>query len=223
LSALASTSRSARKTEERLKFLTSELDHRVKNALANVCAIIRQSTGEKEYAKVLLGRIEALTRTYELLRNARSGEGVGLRAVVESAMAPFRPSGGQNVRLDGGDVILTGQATQSLAMALHELATNAAKYGALSKPSGVLDVSWRIETREGARLLRLEWRESGVPAVKPPTRSGFGTLMLKKIIPEELGGNADLNYGKGGLVCTMLLSAEHFSEKGAIHGRREPK
>jgi two-component sensor histidine kinase len=136
-------------------------------------------------------------------------------------MAPFVAKGRQNVRLDGRDIILTAPAAQSLAMALHELATNAAKYGALSKPSGALEVSWRSESREGARQLRLEWRESGGPAVGPPARRGFGTIMLKKIIPQELGGNADLNYELGGLVCTMLVSSQNFSEKeAAIDGRR---
>jgi hypothetical protein len=131
----------------------------------------------------------------------------GARQVV------LRRDGGRNVRLVGPEVIVAAPAAQSLSMAIHELATNAAKYGALSKPSGRVDVSWTSETREGTRLLRIEWRESGGPAVEAPGRRGFGTLMLSTIIPHEMGGNVDLSYGQGGLVCTLLLSARHFSEK----------
>jgi two-component system CheB/CheR fusion protein len=211
-----------KKSEERLKLLTRELNHRVKNILATVAAIIQQSkkeqTGE-EYAEALHGRIEALARAHELLSTSR-WEGVDLRSLLETELAPYRASdNGQNVRLDGLDIVLTAPAAQSLAMAIHELATNAAKYGALSKPDGIVHVSWRSVISDGTPLLRVEWVESNGPAVEAPGRRGFGTLMLTTIVPHELGSSVDLNYRKDGLVCTVLLSAQHFSEKVAVRDR----
>jgi two-component system, chemotaxis family, CheB/CheR fusion protein len=206
-----------KRSEERLKLLTRELNHRVKNILATVAAIIQQSKTERaaeEYAEALRGRIEALARAHELLSTSR-WEGVDLRSLFETELAPWASEDGKNVRLEGCDVILTAPAAQSLAMAIHELATNAAKYGALSQPSGRVDVSWRSDTGAGTRLLRIEWHESGGPPVESPGRKGFGSLMLNTIVPHELGGRVDLDYGKGGLVCRLLLSAQHYSEREA--------
>ena len=216
-----------KKSEERLKLLTRELNHRVKNILATVAAIIQQSkkeqTAEEEFAEALLGRIEALARAHELLSTSR-WEGVDLRSLFETGLAPWASDDGKNMRLEGGDIILTAPAAQSLAMAIHELATNAAKYGALSKPSGRVDVSWRSESGDGTRLLRIEWRESGGPPVEAPGRRGFGILMLNTIVPHELGGKVDLDYQKGGLVGTLVLSAQHFSEnEAALNSRQKPQ
>jgi PAS domain S-box-containing protein len=203
-----------KKSEERLKMLAGELDHRVKNILANIIAIIRHSKDEKsaeEYANAMLGRILAFGRAHELLRSA-AWEGVPLRSLFETELAPFRTKRGRNVRLEGPDIVLAAPAAQSLAMASHELTTNAAKYGALSAPGGSLDVTWLCETRDGAPLLSIKWCESGGPAVKRPAHSGFGTLMLKKIVARQLGADVDLSFGKGGLVCTIVLGSPHFSK-----------
>src|SRR5204863_572641 len=142
-------------------------------------------------------RIAALARAHDLLSAGR-WEGLDVRHVVEKEMAPHRHQPPQ-MAADGPAVVLSSAAGQSLALVLHELGTNAAKYGALSVPNGRVDVSWEMR-HNGGRHLLLEWRESGGPKTNAPTSRGFGTTLIEQTL-KTCGGSASLRYGTAGVTC----------------------
>jgi len=186
-----------------------ELDHRVKNTLTTVLAIARQSAKNSasvaEFSEAFQARLMALAQTHNLL-NQGHWEGASLRKILAAELSPFTQEA-ENPRfsLHGEDIRLTPGQAVTLGMAFHELATNAAKYGALSTPAGRLDVSWGIEDAANGKRLRLKWVESGGPAVKPPTRHGFGTYLLENALPHETGGEVTLEYAPKGVRCTFSV------------------
>lgn len=187
--------------EERQALLAREVDHRAKNVLAVVQAALRLTpkTDAASYAQAVEGRVNALARAQTLLAEDR-WSGAGMRALVESELAPFL--GGQRVELLGPSVVLPADATQPIAMALHELATNAVKHGALSLPEGRVSVSWRVDA--ASRKLRLRWTEAGGPLVQEPLgRRGFGMRVLEGTVQGQLGGVVSLTWEPTGLVCDM--------------------
>jgi PAS domain S-box-containing protein len=193
--------------EERQRLLITELDHRVKNALARVAAVAA-STGEAtgstdEFIRALKGRIKSMAVAHELL--SQSGwQGVGLSALVHNQLAPYATDA--NVTIGGTDVTLSAPATQAVAMVLHELVTNAAKYGALSSPNGRVSVRWeRRANGAAAAMLSLEWRERDGPPVRAAVRSGYGTDLIRDLIPHELGGTVDLAFAPDGACCTIEI------------------
>jgi two-component sensor histidine kinase len=195
----------ARKAEEeRQALLMREVDHRAKNALAVVEAALRmtQAPDVPSFQRIALGRVSALARAQTLLAQDR-WRGADLRALVEGELAPFVGQGGPRAELDGVLVVLPPGAAQPVAMALHELATNAVKYGALSTPAGRVSVSWGLEG--GPRgVLRLRWAETGGPPVAgPPSRRGFGSRVLDATLRRQLGGGVALQWERTGLVCNM--------------------
>lgn len=195
-----------RQAEERQALLLREMDHRAKNALAVVKAALKLTprNDAEAYAKAIDGRIDALARAQTLLAETRWG-GAGLRDLLEGALAPFLGGGSDNAPqavLDGPRVWLTGAATQPLSMALHELATNATKYGALSLPGGRLRVGWWL--RDG--MLHIRWEETGGPPVgEPPTRRGFGSRVIDATIRTQLGGEAQWHWSPAGLSVDLAL------------------
>jgi PAS domain S-box-containing protein len=191
--------------EERIKFLAREVDHRANNLLALVQGFLRLSKASTVEAlrRVLLGRITALGRAHQLLSEAR-WQGAHLKRLVEEELLAFTLGDAARISIRGADVALSAAAAQSMAMALHELATNAAKYGALSAPSGRLDVSW---SREGSGSLTVRWVESGGPPVTPPTRQGLGGAMLARAL-DGLKGRTWLDWRPAGLLCEMTLPPE---------------
>jgi PAS domain S-box-containing protein len=195
----------ARKAEEeRQALLMREVDHRAKNALAVVEAALRltQAPDVPSFQQIALGRVSALARAQTLLAQDR-WRGADLRALAEGELAPFVGQGGPRAELDGVSVVLPPGAAQPVAMALHELATNAVKYGALSTPAGRVSVSWRLEGGPKG-VLRLRWAEAGGPPVGgPPARRGFGSRVLDATLRRQLGGGVALQWERTGLVCDM--------------------
>jgi PAS domain S-box-containing protein len=205
-----------RRAEERQTLLAREVDHRAKNALAVVQAALRltRAADVPDYVRSVEGRVAALARAHTLLA-ADSWSGADLRTLLQGELAPFLGGGGPgqgpagegpHVELDGPGFALPPGAAQPLAMAAHELATNAVKHGALSVPRGRVSVSWRTEAGPGgiAPLLRLRWAETGGPPVAgPPGRRGFGSRVLDATVRGQLGGRVSLAWAPTGLVCEM--------------------
>jgi two-component sensor histidine kinase len=189
--------------EERLQLLAREVDHRANNLLAVVQGTVQLSkAADTEALKaVLIGRISALGRAHQLLAEAR-WEGADLRRLVEEELLAFSLGEAARVSIGGPDVALAPAAAQALAMALHELATNAAKYGALSVPSGRVSVDW---AREDGGPLVLTWSERGGPPVKKPSRRGLGTTILARALAGPLNGASRMDWRPEGLVCELEL------------------
>ena len=185
--------------------LTRELNHRVKNTLANVLSIIqltrRRAVDLDQFADGLDGRIRALSATHDLLTQSDWGT-TPVRAVVDAELAPYLQPGENRVEIHGGHVELAPNDALSLGLAVHELATNAAKYGALSVPGGKVRIAWDKVT---ADRVRLEWRESGGPPVPKNPPRGFGTDLIEKIVAHELGTPVELDYDPSGVVCVMTI------------------
>ena len=192
--------------EERFQLLAREVDHRANNLLAVVQGTVQlsQAPSAAGLKDVLIGRISALGRAHQLLSEAR-WEGADLRRLVEEELLAFSLGEASRVSIEGPDVALSPAAAQALAMALHELATNAAKYGALSASQGRVAVRW---SRAADGPLRLTWTESGGPDVSPPSRRGLGTTILGRALAGPLNGTSTLDWRPDGLVCELELPAE---------------
>jgi two-component sensor histidine kinase len=183
----------------RSKFLSEELVHRVKNTLATVLALANQTfKGDqfKEQRTIFNGRIQTLSDAYNLLTE-HSWTATSMRAVVEGALAPFRTGTGR-ITISGPDLEIKPAQALTLALAINELATNATKYGALSAPGGIVGLVWSIDS-----MLRLEWIETGGPAVTPPARAGFGSRLIKTLLAKDFGGAVELNYDPAGVTCRL--------------------
>jgi len=198
------------KADEQRQLMINELNHRVKNTLATVQSLAMQTLRNTERsadARALLdARLMALSRAHDLL-TAESWEGAYLREVVERALAAF--VAGSRVTIGGSNVRLTPKQALSLSIALHELATNAAKYGALSAEGGTVRVAWDVaRDAGGVEMLKLTWTESGGPPVDPPTRQGFGSRLIERSLAAELGGEANIDYRRDGVVATISTPIE---------------
>ncbi len=192
--------------------LTRELNHRVKNTLANVLSIIaltrRRATDLTEFADGLDGRIRALSATHDLLTQSDWGT-TPIRSVVDAELVPYAEASQHQVDLQGPAVELAPNDALSLGLAIHELATNAAKYGALSTPGGQVKVHWTLGS---PRLVRVHWQESGGPPVVPPKVRGFGTDLIEKIVASELKSPVSLNFNPDGVSCTLTVPVREPSE-----------
>ncbi|CAN5510005.1 HWE histidine kinase domain-containing protein [soil metagenome] len=187
---------------ERRTFLLRELDHRVKNTLASVQSIARQTLRNTpapgDFAASFESRLMSLSRAHELL--TRQGWGrTDLRDVLEAALQPFGGLADPRFSARGPTIALTAETAVGLHMTLHELVVNAAKHGALTAVSGQVTVVWRVEPVDGRPSLVLEWVERGGPPVFVPTRQGFGTRLLERGLARDLGGDAALTYRPQGL------------------------
>jgi two-component system CheB/CheR fusion protein len=196
-----------KQTEEDKELLARELSHRVKNTLAVVQALAMQtdhSDSGEEYRDKFVGRLQALARAHGMLleTNWRTAD---LKPLVEQALQVYRLDHPDVIEIDGEPVPLAPHQGLSLSLILHELTTNAAKYGALSRPEGRLDVSWWVEdVRRGWRL-HLLWQEHDGPAVEPPQEKGFGTRLIERACTHELEGEVELDYLPGGLRCELIF------------------
>jgi PAS domain S-box-containing protein len=204
-----------RKRVEQLQHaLNAELDHRVKNVLATVSATIAQtqeaSTSRADFVTGLNRRINSLARTHELLSES-SWRGASLAEIVRREIAPYARG---NIEASGPSVTLEPEATQAAATVLHELTTNAAKYGALSNRTGRVSVRWRWLQNGSRDRLLIEWRETGGPAVLTPNRSGYGTSIIRELIPFELGGAVELAFAAEGIKCRLEIPGEWASKGG---------
>ncbi len=193
--------------------LTRELNHRVKNTLANVLSIValtrRRATDLDEFAEALEGRVRALSATHDLLTQSEWGA-TPIGSVVEAELAPYARDCGPVIELDGPQIELAPNDALSLGLAIHELATNAAKYGALSQPGGRLSIRW--EQADGKA--RIEWAESGGPPVPSERKRGFGMDLIEKIVAHELRHPVDLRFDPEGVKCTLVVPVReaHFFE-----------
>lgn len=198
-----------RKANERQELLIAELNHRVRNILSLIRGLVRQSRDPgqdtKAYIAMLEGRIEALARAHDQITKD-SWSPAPLRRLIETEAAAYLGGRAGRVTLDGGAALLKPQAFSTLALVVHELMTNSAKYGALSD-SGTVAVKWWLDD-EGD--LHIEWRERGGPAVTPPTRQGFGSTIIQRSIPYDLGGDADIRYVITGMEAEFCVPARHI-------------
>lgn len=197
-----------KRAEEHQNTLLAELDHRVKNVLATVGAIIVQTpkanSSLADYVAGLGDRIKSLARTHELLSHSR-WHGVSLEEIIQRELAPYLAD---NAEIGGPYVTLKAEAAPALGMVLHELATNAAKYGAFSKPGGRLVLRWRWLGNGSPGRLIIEWREFGGLPHQEPSQPGYGTSIIREVIPFELGGTSDLEFASGGLRCRLEIPAD---------------
>ena len=187
-----------------LRLMINELNHRVKNTLATVQSMAAQTLrGEPDplsaYEK-FEARLMGLSEVHEVLTRER-WHGAALHEVAHRALRPFGDGASERIRLDGPEVWLAPGAALTMALVFHELATNAVKYGSLSRDSGRVDLTWTIQ-RPGERL-RLTWVETGGPAVAPPKRRGFGSRLIERALQGELRGSAAMAFDAAGLTCAM--------------------
>jgi two-component sensor histidine kinase/DNA-binding response OmpR family regulator len=191
-----------KEAEERQAMLAREVDHRAKNAMAIVQSIVRLTKAESisSYISVIEGRIKALSRAHALLSNSR-WQGADLDTLAHEELAPFRSSHADRLSIHGPKVTLEPTKAQTLALALHELATNAAKYGALSSASGKLALWWDVQ----ADVLTIHWHETAGPATRAPATTGFGTQIITGSIERQLGGKTQFEWLPSGLRCTLTI------------------
>jgi PAS domain S-box-containing protein len=217
-----------REAEERMVTVSREMDHRAKNLLAIVQAIIgmTKATSVEAFRSALRGRIQALSRVHNLLSESR-WHGSDLRDIAEQELAPYGREGGQDILIAGPRVVLEPAASQALSMTLHELATNAAKYGALSQPGATLRLSWKLS--DDAASVEIAWEESGGRKSEGnPEHIGFGSQMMQVIIEGQLGGTLEFQWTEEGMRCDFSVPRSHVVEcpamlRSGAKGKKEPR
>jgi PAS domain S-box-containing protein len=192
-----------KRSEAQIVNLAREAEHRTRNILATVQATVRLSHSDTsdDLKQLIEGRIDALAKVNTLFVETR-WTGAELHDLITQELSPYVEKKETRVRIDGPDVMLEPNRAQSVAISLHELATNAAKYGSLSTVDGHVEIAWS-RTLDGR--LSLRWTESGGPPVTPPTHRGFGTLIMEKIIGGQLGGAVRFDWRDQGLTCEIVL------------------
>jgi two-component sensor histidine kinase len=205
--AIAGASRDLTKlkqAEELQGLLLNELNHRIQNTLATVQAIasstIRASRTMDDFKQAFYGRIATLSKTHSLLTD-NERRFVPLRQLLKNELEIYEDGEGQRISLSGPEVMLPAHVSVSFAMAIHELTTNALKYGALSVLAGVLRVSWKLD---GTRLI-MRWEESNVPITRKPTRVGFGSQLLQRLLPQQLGAQVEMKFARDGLEADISI------------------
>jgi two-component sensor histidine kinase len=193
------------RAEQRARLINAELAHRIQNMLTIVNAIadqtFRNAASVSEARSSFIQRIRALGSAHEVL--TRSSDNVAsIAAVIEHALAPHQGALGE-ICAQGPPLNLSARQALSLGMCIHELATNAMKYGALSQPGGEVTIRWQIEPRNGEDYFRLTWIESNGPAVIAPKRRGFGSLLIEHVLADDFHGKVDVNYHPQGLRCEL--------------------
>ena len=205
-------------TEQRQALLVRELHHRVRNTLATVQALVgvtaRSTTSVRDFTRSFSARIAALAKTHALLTEDY-WQTVPLRQMLLNELKSFRETNSERFRLCGPDVDLAADLAIPLSMALHELAANAARYGALSVRKGCVAVEWEVVTSEGKRKLHLKWVEQKGPPVGEPTHSGFGMTLLQRVLPAQCEARVHLEFDRAGLRFEMeapLITHRHVPE-----------
>jgi two-component sensor histidine kinase len=198
--------------EQQLTLINAELKHRVKNTLTVVSAMASQTfrtATDKTPVLAFQGRLAALARAHDLFIEAGWALS-SMHDTVETALAPYR-SGTDQFTISGPQTMIGSKQALSLALGLHELATNATKYGALSQPGGHVDIAWAIETGDGTPTFTFHWQESGGPPVSVPERQGFGSVLITRVLKADFGGSLELNYEETGLVCRLQTAADKLA------------
>ena len=188
--------------------LIDELSHRVKNTLATVQSLasrtLRQADSMEEFKPAFEGRLHALSRAHDLLVE-ENWKGTGLKRLAHRTLAPYFEADTDRIEIDGPSLSLTPQAGTALALILHELATNAAKYGALSEPEGKMSLCWCVDDGKGEPNVFIDWTETCSKKIEPPTRTGFGSRLIQSSVSHELHGSVKLDYRANGLYCGMMF------------------
>jgi two-component system CheB/CheR fusion protein len=208
-------------SEEQTALLLAELDHRVRNILAIVSSVIAQtlqnSPTPAAFARAMEGRISAIARAHSVLTQMGQGDGASLRDLLATELAPY-DGGPQSISITGIDITLTPRAGLSLALAFHELASNAAKYGALSSNSGSLAVSWTVDRTSGT-MLNFIWAETGGPPIAgPPSQRGFGSTLIERTLSHEMDAVVRQEFRPSGLYCTIDIPL--MDDIGQVRGLR---
>jgi two-component system CheB/CheR fusion protein len=197
-----------KRAERERELLARELSHRVKNTLAVVEALAQQTTGKslEEFRETFGGRLRALSRAHSLLLDS-DWRSVDLKVLLEEALSPYRTDDPRRAELDGAPISLAPKQALGLGLIVHELATNAVKYGALSTDHGAVRLSWQLEQTGGRqRRIWLRWEERGGPEVKAPRQTGFGAKLIKNVSEHDLEGEARLDYTPEGLICEITFA-----------------
>lgn len=194
-----------KRLEERERLLAQEIEHRNKNLLGVVQSIVRltRAPTAEELREAVIGRFEALSRAQGVLTREHRQQ-VELRDLLHEELAAYSINTAGRVHLAGPSVSVSADAAQPLAMAFHELATNAAKYGAFANASGRLDVIWDLSQLSGSQLA-IEWKEAGGPPVETPAQEGFGTRLLRSVVEQQLRGGLSLAWEPEGVRCSISL------------------
>jgi two-component sensor histidine kinase len=192
-----------KRSDEHIVMLAREAEHRTKNILATVQATVSLSHSDTAdgLKHAIEGRIHALAKLHDLFVKSR-WTGAELASIAAQEFAPYRAEDEARVQIDGPHVVLASSTAQAIGATLHELATNAAKYGSLSVPKGKVEVTWM---RVADEQLILRWTESGGPIVKKPTRQGFGTSVIKRMIRGQSNGEVRLDWRTEGLACEIVV------------------
>ena len=197
-------------TQAQAERLIDELNHRVKNLLVTVQGIIRQAlrtdADRQTLRQLIKSRLSALSRSHDLLTRER-WRSAGLHAIINETLAPFKSDDahGERFVITGEPIRFAPKAALDLCIVFNELATNALKYGALSKIGGKVHIDWKLEPRPQGAQLVVTWRELGGPVIKAPTHRGFGSRVIERGLAHELHGVGHLDYRPEGLVCTMTI------------------
>jgi PAS domain S-box-containing protein len=201
--------------EDQLRLLLRELTHRGKNLLAVIHAIARQTASRtcsvEDFLDRFSARLVAIGASHDLLI-ADNWHGASLRMLVEQQLGEHANHFGEKIAIEGEDVMLKPEAVQNLGLALHELATNARKYGSLSEPEGEVRISWTF--CEEAAKLKLVWQERGGPKVTPPQRSGFGRAMIENVVSKALEGDVTLSFPAKGVRCEIVIPSAQVTSRG---------
>lgn len=211
---LSAANRERDVAEERRRLMMQEMSHRLKNMIATIQSLARQSLRDRAEPQALEAfnhRLCILAQAHHLLLQDEIPK-ASLKATISAALGSFADPDGQRIRLEGIDLLLKSSAVQGLSMALHELCTNATKYGALSVDGGKIDIDWHVCDGRFA----LTWRESGGPPVEKPVASGFGSRMIEKLLAIELGGTVSVSYPESGVVCRVDAPSDAVVAKEAV-------
>jgi PAS domain S-box-containing protein len=207
-------------SEDRLRLVMRELSHRTKNLLAVIVSMVRQtarnSSDIDSFQQRLSQRLQALAASQDLLV-AEDWAGASLEALVQSVLRPFVEEPGVAIKVDGPHAFLNATAVQNIALALHELATNAAKYGALSRPTGQVSISWSYAADDsGEPRLRLVWQERGGPLVDAPTAKGFGHVVIERVAAQALNGEVKYTFAPEGVEWSILIPPEFAAPRRRV-------
>jgi PAS domain S-box-containing protein len=211
-----------RRSAQAERILAAEVDHRAKNMLALVQAIVRLSKSDSpdQFVEAVEGRISALSRAHGLLSGSKWGD-VDLRSVIEEAVAPYRRAENRDsISVSGPALTLKPETAQPVSLLMHELTTNAVKYGALSAPAGQVAVSWSVDRDAGT--LNIVWTETGGPPTVPPERTSFGTRLIQLSVRNDLSGDIDKEWRTEGMCATICIPTKHLGDPAERAGPAIP-
>ncbi|MPT22484.1 MAG: PAS domain S-box protein [Starkeya sp.] len=203
-----------KENEQHLRLLMRELTHRSKNLLAVIQAMARQTARHAgsidNFVEIFSARLQALSKSHDLLVQ-ESWYGASLNDMVRSQLGHHLDRENSQFTIKGPSLFLKPEAAQNIGLAIHELSTNAAKYGALSVPTGHVDILWTRRTPEAGGGFELSWRERGGPVVSKPEGRGFGSLVIERNLARALDGKVELDFAPSGLICTVSVPENHLT------------